>query len=295
MESSTPPAAETGGSASFASRAHPGVYITEIAASSPSVVGVATAVPAFIGYTQTAAIAGKSVLNQPVPITSLEEYEQTFGAAPQPKYRIQTLDEPAPGSFSVLNPTVEPPATVFFTLAAEGQRYNLYDSLQLFYANGGGACYVVSVGSYDAPVAAADLLRGLDAVAAQAGPTMLVIPDAVLLPPDDPTTPWVSSAFSQVAQAMLRQADTLQDRIAILDVYGTGSLSQARGAPPLDTVIAQFRDSVGGQGLSYGAAYFPFLATTMVGADGVSLGWIDNTPPVEGKPGILQDILSWEA
>ena len=296
MQSPTPPPGSvTAESSSLSLPAHPEVYINEIGSTPTSVIGVATAVPAFIGYTETAESGGKSVLNQPVLITSQAEFEQTFGAGPQPTYRIQTTPAATPDGFSVVNTTVVPPVTVYFTLEREGARYNLYNSLRLFYANGGGSCYVVSVGSYQDPVQAADLQRGLAAIASQAGPTMLVVPDAVLLPPDDPATPWVSSAFAQVAQGMLQQAASLQDRIAILDVYGTLSLSQPSGAPVLDTVATQFRTAVGSQGLSYGAAYFPFLATTIVAAGEVDLGWIGNTPPAPGQAGILQDILSWEA
>ena len=40
-----------------ATRRTPGVYITELAAFPPSIVGVQTAVPAFIGYTEKAEMA----------------------------------------------------------------------------------------------------------------------------------------------------------------------------------------------------------------------------------------------
>jgi hypothetical protein len=87
--------------------------------------------------------------------------------------------------------------------------YNLYNSMRLFYGNGGGNCYVVSVGTYrqNKPVSAGDLLKGLDVIAEQVGPTMLVIPDAILLPPTDPNgTPWVSADFKAVVQEMLKQS-----------------------------------------------------------------------------------------
>ena len=73
--------------------------------------------------------------------------------------------------------------------SAQAGAFNLYNSLRLFYANGGGPCYVVSVGDYTddgrAPggvaIDAGKLTQGLTAIGAQAGPTMLAVPDAVLL------------------------------------------------------------------------------------------------------------------
>ena len=56
----------------------PGVYINEIDAFGNSVVPVATAVPAFIGYTPQASYEGKSYLNIPQQITSLAEFQAIF-------------------------------------------------------------------------------------------------------------------------------------------------------------------------------------------------------------------------
>ena len=52
----------------------PGVYIVEKSAFPNSVVEVATAVPAFIGYTERADNKGKSLLNKPFKITSMAEF-----------------------------------------------------------------------------------------------------------------------------------------------------------------------------------------------------------------------------
>ena len=57
----------------------PGVYILEKNAFPNSVVEVATAVPAFIGYTEKADNKGTSLHNRPFRITSLGEFHQYFG------------------------------------------------------------------------------------------------------------------------------------------------------------------------------------------------------------------------
>jgi phage tail sheath protein FI len=70
----------------------PGVYIVEKSAFPNSAVEVATAVPAFIGYTEKAVNGGKSLKNKPWGITSLAEYHQYFGGAPIAKFKIEKID-----------------------------------------------------------------------------------------------------------------------------------------------------------------------------------------------------------
>jgi phage tail sheath protein FI len=184
-----------------------------------------TAIPAFVGYTQTAAtIDGKPVSFTPVPLASLADYRAIFGGASSPN-----------------------------------AAFTLYDCVKLFYANGGGPCYVCSAGRDADGAGGIDtkaLLQGLAAVGAQPGPTLLAIPEAVLLP--------TVADFAEIARQMLAQCATRQDRIAILDVYGADSLDPARPTHPadLEAVIARFHDCVGDTSLNYGAAYFPFLVTS---------------------------------
>jgi len=52
---------------------YPGVYIQEIPSGSRTITGVATAVAAFVGS------AARGPVDEPVPTTSLAEYERTFG------------------------------------------------------------------------------------------------------------------------------------------------------------------------------------------------------------------------
>jgi phage tail sheath protein FI len=55
----------------------PGVYIEEVQTIPPAVAAVATAVPAFLGYTADATHAEEAIR-----ITSLLEFEQFFGGSP---------------------------------------------------------------------------------------------------------------------------------------------------------------------------------------------------------------------
>jgi hypothetical protein len=145
---------------------------------------------------------------------------------------------------------------------------------------------------------AARLTQGLTAIGAQTGATMLAVPDAVLLKPDAlPSNGLpVCAAFNALAQAMLAQCGTLQDRVAILDVYGADAL---KPKPPnsnvsdsdLTYLAANFRNGVGNSNLNFGMAYFPFL----VGANEIdyrsfNIGKADQLALLQG---ILTDGAAW--
>ena len=269
----------------------PGVYVKELPAFAPSIVGVQTAVPAFIGYTQKAVINGKPVLNKAIPIASLADYIEIFGQDFPAEYTIEEVtdaDKIAKGDFDfkVFDPNGPLPGEKFYNLKqTSSSEFYLYNSVRLFYDNGGGDAFVVSVGLYPEgqTISKDALLKGLAVTEEQVGPTMLVIPDAVLLPSSGPD-PWTSTDFQAVAREMLSQCGKLQDRVAILDVYGT----QHAKKDNWETIIAQFRKDVGDTYLSYGMSYFPFLETSVVSASEFTYA---NVLPSLTK---LQEILTWE-
>ena len=296
-------------------RKTPGVYITELPAFPPSIPGVDTAVPAFIGYTEKAVVRGQPYFNVALEIGSMADFEQYFGGPYRPLYDIiEALDSPLTSDdydFTVLDPTTSPAMPRFFKLTQSPKlpdpvveyddlddeidpikipklaQFNLYNSMQLYYANGGGKCWVVSVGDYASTVSSADLLTGLTAIEAQTGPTMLVIPDAILLPPSPKGPVYISADFNTVVTAMLAQCAKKQDRVAVLDVYGSTAVPSAAS---MTDVIDAFKAGVGDKYLDYGMAYFPMLYTT------VASGEINYQNINGGRSfDLLVKILTWEA
>jgi phage tail sheath protein FI len=272
----------------------PGVYITEVNAFPNSIVGVQTAVPAFIGYTEKAVVSGQSVLNVPILITSMADFILFFGGAPNPDFEINYLTD------STTNPdfTVQYQGqTLPYVITPGTKQFALYYSMQMFYSNGGSTCYVVSVGGYtSAGVVLKDLQTGLTSIANQVGPTMLVIPDAVYLSPDNSASPSTlvpaSTDFNKIVQAMIEQAGDLQDRVAILDVYGATAVTQTNVSDGqyLPTCIDQFQvaleplqSSAFPNYLSYGMAYFPWLNTTVVSASDIDYTFFDKSETI-GSP-----------
>ena len=81
----------------------------------------------------------------------------------------------------------------------------------MFYANGGGNCYIVSVGKsvIATTIAAGDFKGGLDELRKVDAPTIILFPDAVTLNDGD---------IASVQQAALLQCAELEDRVGLFDV-----------------------------------------------------------------------------
>jgi phage tail sheath protein FI len=220
----------------------PGIYIAEQDAFPNRIVGVPTAVPAFIGYTEKATSPdGTDVTRTPVRITSLTEYEQHFGAAP-----------PQQVSIDVEHHVDQTGATrgvhVTWTTPHGAPSCVLPYALQLFFANGGGPCLIYSLGAPTTPTLH-DFTSAVTALEASPEPTLLLFPDAVDLAPAD---------YAALVTAALASAGRTQDRFIIADVPETSS--------DLASLASDFRASlvtVNPSDRKYGAAYLPYLETAI--------------------------------
>src|ERR1044071_1065264 len=123
----------------------PGVYVEEISTLPPSVAEVSTAVPAFIGYTA----AGRKVAR----INTLLEYETAFGKARPDTFTATTRTNLASGLPELGSASRD--------ITAGDADFQLYYSISLYFKNGGGSCYVISIGDYGAAPAKADFEAGL--------------------------------------------------------------------------------------------------------------------------------------
>jgi phage tail sheath protein FI len=226
----------------MASYKTPNVYVEEISKLPPSVAEVDTAIPAFVGYTELAKrFVDDDLIKIPTRIKSLLEYEQYFGKGPSyTSIRVQ---------LTASNIVDETKTTVTNSI------YNLYESMRLFFDNGGGVCYVCSAGKYstndnDAARATA-LTNALAEVKKFDEPTILLFPDAVNIK-NAGNVDW--DKLAGIQQAALKQCGDLGDRFAILDVPDESTKTVTEEA---DT----FRSKIGMNNLKYGAAYAPFIKT----------------------------------
>lgn len=213
----------------------PDVYVEEISLFPPSVAEVETAVPAFIGYTEKANEFGPNDLhNIPTKVTSLLEYQELFGGAPPIQINEIKLDENnILESYDMVN------------------TYYMYDCLRLFFKNGGGKCYIISVGLFGETVSKSHFQNGLTALKKKDEPTIILFPDAVL---------FEDSNIYDLQQQALAQCNDLQDRVAVFDL-----LEKKASDPTFDWQdgIDDFRNNIGINFLKYGAAYTPWLQTNL--------------------------------
>ncbi|MDT8325636.1 MAG: phage tail protein, partial [Bacteroidota bacterium] len=220
----------------------PGVYIEEIPKLPPSIAQVETAIPAFVGYTAKAEKNGESLTEKPTRISSLLEFEEYFGG------------EHVPASVSVVVDDANNFAVDSVTLA-NTERFYLYDSMRLFFDNGGGDCFIVSVGNFDnAPEldgANSSMLDGLRALEKEDEPTILLFPDACNFSVDDPT----DTDLYALQQQALAQCAKLQDRVSVFDLH-------EHTIDDHDQAVTSFRNNIGINSLKYGAAYSPWLITS---------------------------------
>ena len=233
----------------------PGVYIVEKNAFPNSVVEVATAVPAFIGHTEYADNRNTPLHLRPWRITSMAEYHQYFGGPPKPVFALaETSDRP---DFKALSLPDDPASEKGYALkqidGAAGGNYGLYAGLRHFFQNGGGACYIVSVGSYKTDLDVDAFKAGIDELVKEQEPTMLLIPEAVRLP---------QATCTDLQQAMLAHCgEKMRNRVAILDVWNGDKPREFPAGDP----VAQFRDGLGINFLDFAASYYPWVNTTVVG------------------------------
>lgn len=213
----------------------PGVYVEEINTLPASIAGVATAIPGIVGYTEKAELGdGTDVSGKPVRITSMLEFEEIFGGAFDQGFDVQITG-------SIADPTVAFPSL-------DIKPFILYYQMQMFYANGGGTCYIVSVGDYGASsISKAKLNDGLNELEKINEITLINIPETVKLGP---------TGRLDMNNNMLTHCAKMENRFALLDVL--------EDTTSVTGDASNFRDNeIGIDNLKYGGSYYPKLITTL--------------------------------
>ena len=215
----------------------PGVYVEEISTIPPSIAEVETAIPVFIGFTE------KGIALTPKKISSFKEYEDYFGGAEPEKNISVVIDH-----ININGKEVE---NVVDVIVPNPSKNVMYYALQLYYANGGGPCYILPAGKF-APDMTADIDTYTDAIDASSRedePTLIVLPDAPLWLP--------AEQYYAVMNHAVHECTRLGDRFAIIDVVSQGNSLAS---------IQLFRDTVTAsedRHLKYSAAYFPYINTQL--------------------------------
>ena len=248
----------------------PGVYIEEVSLFPPSVAGVETGIPAFVGYAErTQTPAGKNLELVPTRITSLLEYRELFGGPKAEskegaiEVKIYDLVDKIGAEASLINREIQ--ARI---LPDERTKFNLFYAVQWYFANGGGPCYIVAVDTYGNAPAKAKLEAGVNALETEDEPTMIVVPESISLGINDQVA---------VYETALAQAKKLGDRVVIMDVIqgGNGVLEDMKN----------FRDEYE-ENRMFGAAYYPYIRTSLdFEYDNTAIAIVHDVKDNEGNTG----------
>lgn len=232
----------------------PGVYIVEKNAFPNSVVEAPTAIPAFIGITEKAQNGADSLRGKPWKITSMTEFQQYFGGAPVPKFKLSVADklesEGQKEPLYCIESSASGEKKKYLLVEKPSVLFSLYYHMVMFFANGGGTCYIVSVGTYseEKPVDKAKVTAALASLKKEQEVTMVVVPEAASV-----------DECKDIQTQVLAHCGEMMNRFAILDVP-----LKATSDETMTEQIEKFRTNVGTNYLSYGAAYYPWLNTSVL-------------------------------
>ena len=294
---------------SYLARKTPGVYVTEIDAFGTGIVGVPTAVPIFIGYTEFAGdpVTGAPLYNQAVPITSMLQYQQYFGGAAPASYALVPVGNGNPpagsgsgatsgsGAGSNSGPPAPMPTPDFYAsytdgsnvslqgfnvqpvqMAGEIQNFMLYWSMLAFFANGGSQCYVMSVGSYwlsQAPTSPPTPDEGWHLTSISKDDLVAGLTAA---------NPVIGPTMTVIPEACLLEPDdystvvgTMMLQASVLQdrvaILDPRGVLEANTVTALQTVQGNFATAIAPaiSAASYGAAYAPALSASVVSASNI--------------------------
>jgi uncharacterized protein len=230
----------------------PGVYVEEKNAFPGSAVAVETAVPVFIGYTEMAIRNGTSLIGEPARIASFAEYVQWFGHGFRHQFSLKHAGDLIPSS----TPAV---ITKFDAamLVNDNEMFYFYNCIRLFYQNGGSNAYILCIGTYGegenqkTAVDVADLEDSVfEKLEKTFEPTLVLIPDFVSK----------RDLCYELYRKVLLHCQKTQNRFAIFDVIPGKDET-------LEGTLEAFRAGIGSEALHYGAAYYPWLNTSIVPED----------------------------
>lgn len=208
----------------------PRVYVEEISNFPPSVAQVETAIPAFIGFTEKSKDGqGKILKNKPQRITNILEYELYFGGAFAHSYSITVVENNGSKEITYSSKSAK--------------NYFLYEAVRLYFDNGGGPCYIISIGNYTSSLNLNSFSNALNTIDTCDESTIIVFPEAVNLTMND---------YGLLIQSSLTKCAKWKSKFLLTDVLSK-------------TKVDDFRQNIGVANLKYGASYIPSFNTNYKG------------------------------
>ncbi len=215
----------------------PGVYLEEIVKLPPSVASVETAIPCFLGVTQKAFESlDDDLIGVSKKINSTSDFEFYFGFADISKAEVLVkLNVPSEAKLS----------TAYVN--------NLYYAVKHYFDNGGGPCYIHSVGKFDRTNVDANAYKNeIAKLDVDDEVTIIVMPDLIGLNN--------KSQYYDVFNNAMQKASVLKDKFVIIDV----NAERTNGKVDILKSKTEFRNAISNNvdAIKYAAAYFPYVQTT---------------------------------
>lgn len=263
----------------------PGVYVVEQNSFGSSIVANETAIPVFIGYTEYAlnsqgedlnkvkiGVNTSEIVYEPVLVKSMLEYQNAFGGADETGriYVTKKIDKDRKVVYSSENKTKDGS-----NLYEPGL---MYPSVSNFFSNGGGNCYIISLGFYkdfNKNEDAAKITGEMDYIEQaieMAETTTLILPTDLIRFSDTNYYTW-GTQFTNFAQKEKKY-------FTVLDV-----IQAEPNNPVYNTAdIEKYRGLVSPEFPSYAGAYFPYLKSLTPYAYKTDLSnvFLDGSPVLVG-------------
>lgn len=233
----------------------PGVAIQELPFNAPTINGVATAIPAFIGQIRPVPAGAPVRVGTAWRISAFPEFVALFGE-PDPSPVVVHVDKRVTPDDALIDVRVR-----FQTdpeIIPTGARM-LYYAVNHYFRNGGGPCYIRPIddsgnGLQDNYLNAIDDLEKIDEI------TLNVILNSIGASVTE---------YGALVTASLNSCRRMKDRFTISDVQDAhpgGSVNNAIGSDINATVTSEYRNNIGAVSeeiLKYGSGYIPYLHSLM--------------------------------
>lgn len=226
----------------------PGVYVEEESLNPPHMTAVESSVPVFIGYTLIHKDEhGKDLKNKPFKIHSFNEYIERFGTDNVQSVQIVLTQKIVAATGQAQNASVE-----LLNTNASHPDHLLYYSIQLYFANGGGPCYIFSVGQQPQTLNPDVFINAINALESHDESTLIVFPDVCKYPHEK---------IGDIIDVALFHCEMVMNRMVIIDVPD----AYPGGNETHQAIDLNFREKIisDTKYLKNGAAYFPYLKATI--------------------------------
>lgn len=248
----------------------PGVYVLEENAFGSSIVANETAVPVFIGFTEKMTyptgeelgkVEGSKHIYVPVLIQSLLEYEQSFGGAD------------TTGSVYVTEQGTSPQSYYTADIKREGKAYTpgfMYPAVANYFANGGGSCYIVSLGAYldfQEELATSQVeMEFIGKAIEMAEPATLILPTDLIR--------YGAAHYYNWCSQLITYSSSTKKQFCILDVVMADPTSPVLNMDD----VTNYRKGVSAAVPGYAGAYYPYLKSLTAYAYDEANVYFDNKP-----------------